>query len=81
MEFFKEGTNVIVKGANLKAKTIGVCARGKLNDQVEYELVYWLNGERRTQWVLDFEIELATETKQAGFVSYPTNSTPQISKP
>lgn len=81
MEFYTFGTDVIVKGVNIKAKIKGVCVRGENNSLVEYDIVYWVNGKRETEWVKAFEIELPPETKPMGFKSYPQDNKPLLEKP
>ena len=73
MDLFNMGTKVLVKGTEIKAVTTGVCARG--NDNITYEIAWWINGERKEVWVYDFEIELYVDnSKKAGFKTYQTDN-------
>ena len=69
MELLKQGTRVTILGTEIKALIIGVCARG--NDYINYEIVWWANGDRKTEWVYNFEIEpYKDNSKPAGFKTY-----------
>jgi hypothetical protein len=73
MEFLKQGTRVIILGTEIKATVAGVSRRG---DLIEYDIVWWANGERKTEWVFSFEIEAYNDnSKPAGFKNYDNKQT------
>lgn len=62
------GTKVITKIGSIECFVIGVVVRGKSNNQVEYNVSWFLNGERKSEWVYDFEIEPKIDnSKPMGF--------------
>ncbi len=70
IEFYAYETRVKVVGTNIEAIVKGVCVRGRDYALVEYDIVYWVNGKRETDWVKNFEIEPVPITKPAGFKNY-----------
>jgi len=69
MELLKQGTRVSVIGTDIKAIILGVSARGE--HHIQYEIVWWVNGERKEQWVYSLEIEpYIDNSKKAGFKTY-----------
>jgi hypothetical protein len=73
MELLKLGTRVVIIGTEIKALITGVSARGE--DYIQYDIVWWANGERKTEWVHSFEIEpYKDNSKPAGFKSYETQT-------
>jgi hypothetical protein len=68
MELLKQGQRVEVIGTDIKATVAGVSRR---SDLLEYDIVWWANGERKTEWVYDFEIKpFIDNSKKAGFKTY-----------
>jgi hypothetical protein len=74
MELLKQGTRVVIIGTEIKALITGVSARGE--DYIQYDIVWWANGERKTEWVFSFEIEPYNDnSKPAGFKNYDNKQT------
>ena len=64
------GKQVKFTTGGIKATVIGVCVRGEQSQSIEYEVAYWHNGDRKTQWVNSFEVELKQDnSKPMGFSS------------
>lgn len=51
------GSRVKTKIGKVDALVIGVCVRGAQNNQVEYHISRYANGEHKSEWVQSFEIE------------------------
>lgn len=66
MKVYKMGTKVRSKMGEIEAYVTGVCMRSC----IEYEISYFVGGERKSTWLYDFEIELAPKRKKAGMVNY-----------
>lgn len=81
VELLKSGSSVSVIGTTITGVTVAVSADGPNNDNIEYKVIWWANGERKSQWMHDFEIELHKPKKQAGFKTYPANDKPLIDRP
>ena len=80
-KLYKPGTSVAVKGTTIRGTTSAVSADGPNNDNIEYRVIWWANGERKREWLHDFEIEPHVPPKQAGFKRYPNKDKPLIDKP
>lgn len=52
---FIPGEDVVIKALNVKGKVMGVCSR--LDDAAEYNIQYWYDGHRKTEWMYIHEIE------------------------
>lgn len=72
------GSKVVFKGSNVEAMIIGVCVRGENNLSIEYEVACFMNGERKTWWIHNFEVEPKQDNKPIGFRS--NNNKPLIGK-
>lgn len=73
------GKTVKFKNGGIEATILGVCARGEGNTSIEYEVSFFHNGKRETDWVNSFEVELKVDnSKPVGFRP-PTNK-PLIGK-
>lgn len=74
-EVIPNGTKVLIKDAGIKATVQACCVAGVENPIIEYRLVYWVGGERKSDWVYDWEIEIFIDTsKKAGMVNYETDT-------
>ena len=67
------GTKVVTAEGKLPGRTIGICIRGQEpNVSIEYHVALWVNGERKSPWLYDYEIEVSqTQSKPAGFKPPP----------
>ena len=64
------GTKVKFINGGIESIIIGVCVRGEQNQSIEYEVAYFFNGERKTQWINSFEVEKKQDnSKPMGFSS------------
>ena len=73
------GKQVKFTSGGIEATVIGVCVRGKENQSIEYEVSYFHNGVRKTEWINNFEVELKQDnSKPMGFSS--GNSKPLIGR-
>jgi hypothetical protein len=62
------GTTVKFKNGEIESTIIGVCVRGEQNQCIEYNVSYFYNGERKTDWVNSFEISIKQDnSKPMGF--------------
>ena len=67
--------NIIPNSAMIQTKigaiegfVIGVCVRGVDNRHIEYNVAHIINGERKSEWYYDFEIEQKfNNSKPMGF--------------
>lgn len=63
------GSRVITLIGNIEAIVIGVCVRGERNENIEYNISRFANGELKSDWVQSFEIkEKIDNSKPAGFM-------------
>jgi hypothetical protein len=60
------GTEVQVANKKLTAIITAICIRGNNFENVEYEVAWWANGERKTTWIYDYEVN-KKEEKVVGF--------------
>ena len=64
MKILKAGTKVRTIIGSIEAFITEV---GIKQNSIEYRLSYFKNGDHAVCWVHDFEIELTTEKRSAGF--------------
>ena len=68
------GTIVNIKEAGIKGKTIAFAVTGMETPIIEYNVIRWCNGDRKTEWLYDHEVEKFLDTsKKAGMVNYETD--------
>ncbi len=74
-DLIKPSSQVKIKTNDIKGVVLAASVRGSNASDIEYQISYWVNGERKIEWVSDFEIEVYKDNKrQAGFKTYPPNN-------
>jgi len=68
MDYLPIGTDVIIKDA-LKNGKIS-CVHIKENDSVSYDVVFWVDDERRVETFGSFEIRKKKEKKKLSKIGY-----------
>jgi len=65
MELYECGTNVKSVQGNMQGIITGINIRF---GAIQYEFSYWLNGDHKSIWVSDVEIESEKEKQKIGFI-------------
>lgn len=63
-DIIPNGSTVTTKIGKLEAIVIGVCARGEKNENIEYHIAHFLNGEYKNSWVQSYEVELKVDNSE-----------------
>ena len=61
------GSMIKAKIASLEGMVTGVCVRGIDNSMIEYNVSRIVQGERKSEWYFNHEIEIKEESKPVGF--------------
>lgn len=68
------GTKVVIKATGVKGHTVAFCIYGNNEPRISYRVIWWSGGERKDDWLDDFEIERYVDTsKKPGMVNYEDN--------
>ncbi len=72
MKVYKSGQRVKTVIGGIEGIVVGVCIRG---NNLEYHIHYFSQGEHKSVWMFDCEIEPVVITKQkAGFKNYDSET-------
>lgn len=68
-ELYPPGSQVWVADKKIKAHVMGLCVRDSKMETVEYHIAYFRNGERKSEWVYEWEINgpVKDNSEEVGF--------------
>jgi hypothetical protein len=60
---FEFGQDVIIDDGNVTGRIIGAAVYG-YNQHVQYQVVWWTNGEQRSEWIYEWRLKHVTRYKE-----------------